>query len=70
MELGSTATVIEGTLHDVLDTVAKVAEAALHHNPRVIVNLSLDVYPGQANRLSKKQTVIQQAKQHVKQALD
>jgi uncharacterized protein YqgV (UPF0045/DUF77 family) len=70
VELGSTATVIEGPLHDVLDTVAKVSEAALHHNPRVILNLNLDIYPGQSNRVAKKHTVIQQTKQHVKNALD
>jgi uncharacterized protein YqgV (UPF0045/DUF77 family) len=70
VELGSTATVIEGQLHNVLDAVAKVAEAALHHNPRVILNLTLDIYPGQSSRLAKKHAVIQQTRQHIKNAMD
>ncbi len=47
VELGSTATVIEGKLRDVLETVAKVTEAQLHHDPRVMMTIQLDVYPGQ-----------------------
>lgn len=47
VELGSTATVIEGRLRDVLEAVAKVTEAQLHHDPRVMMTIQLDVYPGQ-----------------------
>ncbi len=50
MELGSTATVIEGQLRNVLETVAKVTEAQLHHDPRVLLSVQLDVYPGQQVR--------------------
>jgi uncharacterized protein YqgV (UPF0045/DUF77 family) len=67
VELGSTATIVEGALKNVLQVVDDLTVASLKHNhPRVFLQITLDVYPGQENRLSKKHAVINQTKNTIK----
>lgn len=66
VELGPTATVIEGPLQSVLETIEKVALAGLHSHPRILLSLNLDVAPGQEHRLSKKKRTVSEVQQHIK----
>lgn len=57
---------MEGSLEGVLNAIQTVVDKNLHHAPRVVVNLQLDVYPGQESRLAKKHAVIQQVQNEIK----
>jgi len=65
-----TGTIVEGSIDDCLQAIKETAEKSLHRTPRIILQATLDIRPGEFGRFDRKRAKIREVIQETGEKFD